>query len=583
MYSRDNLLIKGKYLENLIPTILTTMSISLASVVDGAIVGNLLGNNALAAIGLSGPIIYGINAFIILFSAGGIVSAAKAKGEGNQNNADIFFTLAILLGSLILVLFASIITIFAKPIAFLLAQGDKQLARMVAIYISSIVWAGPFTTISLTLAQFWKVDGSPRASTLVSIIANLVNLALDYILIKYFDAGILGAGISTVLGYWASFFVLLLYFFSRKRTFHFVGLKWTDFRNICTITKIGLSKALNAGTSILRNLILNGLIVMSFGALGMSAMTICINVLMVARIFVSGSTETLSIIGSTLLGEKDFFGVRATIKKSIEILTCFCVILTLLFVCFPEVMGKIFGVGSTDALAVLKPAIRFFALSIPFYGINQLFQNYYAISGREKLATIISVLDGLVFVVCFALIFIHINPQFIWLCFLFSEVLTIGTVWFLSNRLKKREKNVSTLFLLPASNTSVSWDRTIGATTEDATKLSVEMISFCKDNGLDGKIANHIGLAIEEMAVNTAMFNENKNITIDIMIQISAGETLLRLRDNGKIFNPTNESNTAQYNSDGIQLIKKIATKVEFSCLLGFNITIITLENNIKE
>jgi len=192
-------------------------------------------------------------------------------------------------------------------------------------------------------------------------------------------------------------------------------------------------------------------------------------------------------------------------------------------------------------------------------------------------------LDGLVFVVCFALIFIHINPQFIWLCFLFSEVLTIGTVWFLSNRLKKREKNVSTLFLLPASNTSVSWDRTIGATTEDATKLSVEMISFCKDNGLDGKIANHIGLAIEEMAVNTAMFNENKNITIDIMIQISAGETLLRLRDNGKIFNPTNESNTAQYNSDGIQLIKKIATKVEFSCLLGFNITIITLENNIKE
>lgn len=50
---RNDRLITKKYKEYFIPTILMTMSSSMAIIVDGIIVGNLLGANALAAVNVS--------------------------------------------------------------------------------------------------------------------------------------------------------------------------------------------------------------------------------------------------------------------------------------------------------------------------------------------------------------------------------------------------------------------------------------------------------------------------------------------------------------------------------------------------
>ena len=61
MYERSGHIIRQKFREYLLPTVMTSMAISMASVVDGIIVGILLGEVALAAVGLSGPIIFCIN------------------------------------------------------------------------------------------------------------------------------------------------------------------------------------------------------------------------------------------------------------------------------------------------------------------------------------------------------------------------------------------------------------------------------------------------------------------------------------------------------------------------------------------
>lgn len=98
MQDRTGLLVRSKFQEYLLPTILTSMAISLASVVDGILVGNLLGGTALAAVGLTSPVIYGLNAAFFLFSVGGVTCASVARGERDERRANSIFTLCLLSG-----------------------------------------------------------------------------------------------------------------------------------------------------------------------------------------------------------------------------------------------------------------------------------------------------------------------------------------------------------------------------------------------------------------------------------------------------------------------------------------------------
>jgi len=67
-FERSGLLVRRKFREYLAPTILTTISMSLAAIVDGVLVGNILGDRALSAVGLSIPIIYCMNMLFFLFA-----------------------------------------------------------------------------------------------------------------------------------------------------------------------------------------------------------------------------------------------------------------------------------------------------------------------------------------------------------------------------------------------------------------------------------------------------------------------------------------------------------------------------------
>ena len=91
MYERSGHIIRQKFREYLLPTVMTSMAISMASVVDGIIVGSLLGEVALAAVGLSGPIIFCINLIYMLFAVGCAYRCNEVKPEnGKPGTAFIF-------------------------------------------------------------------------------------------------------------------------------------------------------------------------------------------------------------------------------------------------------------------------------------------------------------------------------------------------------------------------------------------------------------------------------------------------------------------------------------------------------------
>ena len=136
MYERTGELIRDKFKEYLLPTVLTSMAVSMASVVDGAIVGNLLGDRALAAVGLAGPIIFCINLIYMLFGVGGLTCASVARGQRDQKQANLIFTLTMGGGLIAMLIFSVIMQFILAPISESLAGSDAELAKLLEQYLT---------------------------------------------------------------------------------------------------------------------------------------------------------------------------------------------------------------------------------------------------------------------------------------------------------------------------------------------------------------------------------------------------------------------------------------------------------------
>ncbi len=578
MYERSPLLVTRKYKEYLLSAILMSSAVSLATVVDSMLVGILLGSTALSAVGLTAPVIYGINLLFLLFCVGGLTSASIAKGRRDQKSADVFFTVSLIGSVVCTMIYAVVIWIVLDPLSASLSQGNAQVKMLIKNYMRMIVLAGPLITIAFGLAQFNRADGKPKAAAVVALTSNAVNLVLDYVLIRYAGMGIAGAGLSTALGYVVGVGLVMPYLLSNKRTFHFTWPGRDFWARLVRVLRIGLPKGLNQGTSLLRSMVLNAIIMASLGSPGMAAMAVCINALAIATIFIGSASDTMLPIIGTLYGEGDAVGIRGAVKTASRVMLIASTLIVLFFLSFPKVAGGWFGITSAQDLAVMIPALRMFALSLPFFAMNNLLQNFYATTGREKLASAMALLDGFIFVVLFALALTHIDGRLFWLCYLLSEIATLGAALLMGRRVRRKEP-VHGMLLLHEDEPGELWEVTIPADVEAATGVSKQIIEFGVRQGLSPVLANRMGLAVEEMAVNTAVHgaDKNKGTSMDIRVRMTPLQLVISLRDNGIPFNPTvyEENGEEPFAIGGIAVARRIAAKTEYTHQLGFNTTVL--------
>ena len=559
---------------------MTSMAVSMASVVDGAIVGNLLGDLALAAVGLAGPIIFCINLIYMLFGIGGLTCASVARGKREMHHANLVFTLTMGGGMSVMLLFSIVMQLIIPHLSHTLAGNDAALASMLESYLRPLVFTGPALMFSSGMALFIRTDGQPKSSAVVVIIANVVNLVFDYLLIRFFGAGIWGAGFSTTLGYIAGAAIVIPYLRSKARSFRFVRPGRNSLRILGNILSTGLPKGLIQVANILRSLALNSIIIAFLGSIGMSVMTVCINVQMIANIFVGGVSDALLPIVGTLFGERDGYGIRQTMKSALAVLAASCTALVAFLLLAPHLMGMAFGIHSQEGLSALRPALRLFALYLPFDAAIQLLQNFYTTTGRKRLASAMVIMNGLIFVLPFAYLLALASPDLLWLGYACSGTATLLVTAAIGIRIRQREQVSSVLLLKDQPDADVRYDVTIEATTDQAVGLSGHIINWCIEHGIDARTANRVGVAIEEMAISTVHYahHDSSKGVIDAALCLTDKTLEIRLRDNGEIFNP------AQYIADegdgcitdGIALMRQLADSIDYARQLGFNTTIIT-------
>ncbi|MEN6293270.1 MAG: ATP-binding protein, partial [Methanobacterium sp.] len=121
-------------------------------------------------------------------------------------------------------------------------------------------------------------------------------------------------------------------------------------------------------------------------------------------------------------------------------------------------------------------------------------------------------------------------------------------------------------------------DVTIHSSVEDVVGISQKLIDFTKENGVDAKVALRIGMAVEEMAVNTIKFNSNEIECIDILSKIEEDEITIAFKDPGKEFNPSTYTCEEKDSFENIEVLQKIADDISYARLIGLNSTVITIK-----
>lgn len=583
MFERNGKLIQGVFKKYLLPTILMTMALSMGLIVDGIIVGNTLGSDALAAVNLVLPVSLCFNTVCVMFGIGGSVLASIAKGKRENHRADVLFTLSVLMMLAVSLVFLFAGSFFSGHLTRLLA-GDSNLQPLTAAYLEIFIYGAPLLIVVPGMVYFVRADGRPNLASAVLIVANVVNLVLDLVFILGFNMGIRGAALASVIGYAIGFLVLLVYFLKKGRSLHFTSFHRKELRAAAKIVVCGTPSAVGSCLMFAKILSINAIVLARIGSLGMVAFSVCLSCLSFVSMFIAGVAQTMMPIVATLYGEKDYAGVRFTVKRALQVVMLSSVLLVIVFELFPNVLLHLFGINNAMELGLGSQAIRIFALSLIGTGFSFVMLYYFQIIQRSALATSIAVVQGFAVVVPSALLLSGFWGSYgIWISFLLAEITVFILILIVTKRLAKRSGgNLTGLFLLagPAEDEQIL-DVTIGNERSEAVGLSEKVIQFCLAYKVEAKTANHIGLAVEEMAVNTIEHGYKKNDKnhIDIMIRIREDEVIIALRDNGIPFDPTlyKEEDENTYSCSGILLVKALAQSINYTRMIGLNSTIISL------
>ena len=197
-----------------VPIILGNLVQQLYSWTDTVMVGKIIGNTALAAIGATGAITFLIIGFLIGISEGVCLLVSRYFGSGDisalkrcvGNIIYVCFTITLLLTFFALTFNRSILVIMKTP-TDILDQSEAYL---------SVIYLGMFSTMLYNVsAGIMRALGDSKTPLYFLIASAVLNVVLNFLLISIIPLGVIGAALATVISQFCAGAVAFVFLIKR--------------------------------------------------------------------------------------------------------------------------------------------------------------------------------------------------------------------------------------------------------------------------------------------------------------------------------------------------------------------------------
>ena len=111
---------------------------------------------------------------------------------------------------------------------------------------------------------------------------------------------------------------------------------------------------------------------------------------------------------------------------------------------------------------------------------------------------------------------------------------------------------------------------------DDGVKIAVDYYIPTK-NGVEETLSTILGVTAEELAVNAVKYAYKGKNDIDICLRLMDDKLVLRFRDNGAIFNPTEYIDDSGREVTGLSVVRSLTPDISYNRVLGFNVTVVSV------
>lgn len=188
----------GNVLRFTMPTIIMIVFAMMYGIIDGIVVSNFIGSNALAANNIVYPLVTVIMAVNYMFATGGNAIIARKMGEGKQKEANQFLTVVVVASVVLTAVLCSIMYI-TGPSLYRLLGADDALLPLCLKYGSIMMMGGVFYSLQILFQNFLVTAERPTMGMGLTIAAGFTHIILDLIFIPGLGMGIEGAAYASVL------------------------------------------------------------------------------------------------------------------------------------------------------------------------------------------------------------------------------------------------------------------------------------------------------------------------------------------------------------------------------------------------
>lgn len=414
-----------------IPSVISLLFVGLQTIIDGVIVGNYAGSNALASISLILPCYSFMAAMAIVVGIGCQTLISIKLGEKKHQAANDAFKSAFIFISVFSVLVCFFAYFFTAEIAILLGA-DKILFKDAVSYLGILIPFFPLIALLFFSDYAIKSMGKPIYSMIVMSSSVILNILLDLLFIVVFDMGTMGAGLATGLALGTGAMLNLPIMFGSK---NIVSLKLGRFnwKMVKQMIYNGSSEGVTEVSAGISTLLFNLALMHYVGANGVAAFTAINYVFFIGVIIFLGISDGVIPIVSYNFGANNWDRVRQVLKLAVKSNFTIGVIIFLLLLFFgKDIIALFFRKEEMEVLSIATKGASVYAFAFLINGLNILSASYFTAIGNAKISIIISLLRGLIFIG----IGIYILPQLfgiegIWFAVPIAEILTLIASFYL--------------------------------------------------------------------------------------------------------------------------------------------------------
>lgn len=574
---RDFSNIRKKYFSYLIPATIMNLAVSLNEFVDSIVVANLLDTRALSVVSVAGPVLFIYSTIYVLLGMGGSTLYSICKGNHDNAEAGAMFSVSMITTALVSILLAVFGLLFTPQLAELLG-GQLDLGNDLVIYLKYVFLAAPSLMITSVFSYFLPAAGHPVLATVVSIVANVINLLFDYVYIQLFGMGVEGASLATLTGFSVGLLIVLIFYFAKGKDIGSLRLPDRFLPRLGSISATGSPDAFGQTGYAIKYAFCNSMAAIYAGQNGVVSFSICMQIISIISIFLSAFSATLTPFLGTLVGINDRSGSKKVISFTSRLQIICGVAIFALFELCPELLTAMYAVEAGPMTDTVIKSVRIFSFLLLFRWVYLQFRTVATILGFRLYAFLIGVADGFVFLIPLSLILCPVIGVYgLWWAFVLASVIILTGIFFINRGIAARSDGKYKGFWLITDDRNVVADLTFRADPGEIGHITREIEKTCRDHGMSMSRAMLASVSVEEMVVITSRSAPSSGaIPMDVLIQKGEEAITIDLLSIGSPFNPTTDPDAGEL--DSFEMLRRLSRSVTYDYVLGMNTTRIVID-----